>query len=78
MPLKIGKKILKKTVSVAGAVIGIGTGGSLAIGETLTGDVIIDGVLLLGCFIIIAINGKDGVPEWIKNLASDRLNERKD
>lgn len=64
MPLRIGRA-LKKVVSIAAGIIGIGTGGGIAIGELITGDVILDAILMIGCLVIIAINGKDGVPDWL-------------
>lgn len=72
---KVGK-ILKKGLTIAGGLAGVGTGGAMAVGETLTGDIIFDTVLLIGCIVIVAINGKEGVPDWMGNLLKSRRDKK--
>jgi len=71
-------KGIKKGVSIVAGVVGIGGTGVLASGGVLTGDVIVDGLLVVACFILIIINGKEGVPDWMRRLAEKRLANKED
>jgi hypothetical protein len=71
-------KGIKKGVSTVAGVVGIGGTGVLASGGVLTGDVIVDGLLIVGCFILIIINGKEGVPDWMQRLAEKKLANKED
>lgn len=75
--MKIGR-ILKKAVSVIASIGGIGTGGILAAGGTLTGDIIVDGLFVLVAGTVVIINGRDGVPDWMISLLSSRLSRKKE
>lgn len=66
------KKILKKVLTTASAITGIGTGLAVGAGTTLTGDIIFDSVLLIGCVVIVLVNGKEGVPDWMTDLLEKR------
>lgn len=75
MPFKFIGKAVKKVVSIVSAVAGLGIGGSAIAGVPITGDLIIDGVLILGCLLIIAINGKDGIPDWLGEILKSKLSD---
>lgn len=65
-------KPIKKVLTVASGITGIGTGLAVGAGTTLTGDIIFDSVLLIGCVVIVLVNGKEGVPDWMTDLLEKR------
>lgn len=66
------KNIGRKTLSSIGTIVGAATGISVGAGQPLTGDVIFDMTVLVACLVIVLINGKDGVPDWMINLLKTR------
>lgn len=69
-------KPLKKVLTVVSGITGIGTGLLVGNGATLTGDIVFDGILLLGCIVIVLVNGKEGVPDWMTDLLEKRRDEK--
>lgn len=74
MPLRI-VRAGKKVVTTAAAIIGVGSAGSVSVGESLTGEVIVDAILIVGAVVIVLINGKDGVPDWLVHLLGKKTRE---
>ena len=69
-------KPIKKVLTVVSGITGIGTGLAVGAGTTLTGDIIFDGILLIGCVVIVLVNGKEGVPDWMTDLLEDRREDK--
>lgn len=68
-------KYIRKALSTVSSIIGVGVGGSLFAGG-LTGDVIIDGIIVLGAVTVLLLNGKEGVPDWLIKLVKERMLKR--
>lgn len=75
MPLRILNPI-RKIVSIASSILGAGGLATILNGGTMTSDPIMDIGILLVITLIIILNGKDGVPDWLRTVAEKRLEKK--
>lgn len=71
-------RFFRKVVSAIAAVAGVSFGGFLSAGEVVTGDTIIDAVIILGAIVVLLLNGKEGVPDWLVHAVKGRTVEEEE